>query len=417
MSEDPYSGAESLFKRGQDAAVGTVATKTTAIAGAIGTKALLGGFALAKGAVTLVGKGALLALKTIILKMGLTVVIATGGIALLGVFVGLMIVGGAAGASGREPEFRQVSIQTWKTAKDLAPADTKWVSGVSLERFTVPWGLLEAIDIFDGQAALDARTIAKLLAPVASYRSTSITRVTVTPATAKTAAQTVVTIIPIHLLERVSAWTGDYTHVYTKKTSDNGSTFYTLTRVDFVSSWDRLDRALAERLDRTVGSDERDILVSMGINATYGEPDDIVALQFYGAPAMTPVIVGDFAFPVAGSWRVTSPFGAFRGAQGRHRGLDLGARTGTPLVAVTDGRVSTLNSPRGGLVLFIHADNGMRFLYAHLSSFAVRDGTHVKRGDLVGFVGNTGFSTGPHLHIEFIMPDGTRVDPAPYLIH
>ena len=154
----------------------------------------------------------------------------------------------------------------------------------------------------------------------------------------------------------------------------------------------------------------------MGINKTFGEPDDMVALGLQGFIAGPPVIVGEFAFPVIGSWQVTSPFGDRRRRVVPHRGLDLGSPVGTPLVAVMGGTVQTGRSVRGGNIIFIHADNGMRFLYAHLSRFAVLNGARVAKGDVIGAVGNTGFSTGPHLHIEFIMPDGTRIDPARYLI-
>lgn len=424
MSEDHYSGAEGLFKRGRDAMASVVTTKATAAIGAIGVKALLGGLVLAKGAAVLAGKGALIALKAILLKLGLVVVIGTGGVALLGLFVAVILQGGAAGASGREADYRQASTQSWITAESLAPANAEWL-GVSLEQFAVPWGLLEAIDMIDSETTLDVHVAARLLAPIARFRSTSITRVTVIPATPETGTEQaseqappriVVETIPIYVLEHVSAWAGEYTYVSIKETNSDGSTFYALSRVDFLPNWDRLDNMLADLFNNTLDAEERDMLVSMGVNATYGEPNDILVLPFMGASTAIPVMVGDFAFPVAGPWRVTSPFGAFRGADGWHRGLDLGSPVGTPLLAVTSGTIKTLRSPRGGLMLFINADNGMRFLYAHLSGYAVQNGDRVNQGDVIGFVGNTGFSTGPHLHIEFILPDGTRIDPARYLI-
>jgi murein DD-endopeptidase MepM/ murein hydrolase activator NlpD len=411
MSEDQHYGAEGLFKRGKDAAVGLAHTKAVATMGAIGTKALLGGFALMKGAVVLAGKSALLAIKAIILKMGITAAVAIGGIGMLGLSLGLMVYGALAGASGREAAFREATSGIVVSAMREAPEDTKWFPQVSLEQHTAPWGLLEAIDILDGPPLLNEDAMAYSLALEAHYEPTTETEVSI-----GSDGETITTVVHIHLLKRVDAWDGEYRFIYTKERAECGSTFYVFTRADFTPSWERLDNVLNAHFGRTLEILERDKLVAMGVSATYGEPSDIVASPISGVVTGAPIIVGDFAFPIIGQWRVTSPFGDLRGRLIPHRGLDLAAVVGTPLVAVTDGTVQTGRSMRGGNIISLRGDNGMRFLYAHLSGFAVRNGTHVTRGSVIGFVGNTGFSTGPHLHIEFIMPDGNRIDPAPHLI-
>jgi murein DD-endopeptidase MepM/ murein hydrolase activator NlpD len=94
-----------------------------------------------------------------------------------------------------------------------------------------------------------------------------------------------------------------------------------------------------------------------------------------------------------------------------HTGVDLAAARGTPVYAAADGSVSYA-APRGGygnLVEVAHP-NGYSTRYAHLSAIAVRNGTPVRQGDVVGFVGSTGLSTAPHLHYE-VRRKGRPVNP------
>ena len=85
-----------------------------------------------------------------------------------------------------------------------------------------------------------------------------------------------------------------------------------------------------------------------------------------------------------------------------HAGLDFTARIGTPVYATGDGKVISAEYNRGGFGMAILLDNGFGYqtLFAHLSKFYVRNGQKVKRGELIGAVGNTGKSTAPHLHYE-----------------
>ena len=110
--------------------------------------------------------------------------------------------------------------------------------------------------------------------------------------------------------------------------------------------------------------------------------------------------------PIEGA-RVTSRFGPRRhptlGYRKNHRGVDFGARTGTPIMAAGDGVVVRANrfGSFGNYLRIRHA-NGYETAYAHLHGFAsgVRKGARVRQGDVVAFVGSTGRSTGPHLHYE-----------------
>ncbi len=97
-----------------------------------------------------------------------------------------------------------------------------------------------------------------------------------------------------------------------------------------------------------------------------------------------------------------------------HKGLDFAASTGTPIYATGDGtvKVAEFNSGYGNVVVLKHG-NGYESLYAHMSRAKVRNGQKVKRGDVIGYVGSTGLSTGAHLHYE-IHKNGEPVDPIMY---
>lgn len=103
-----------------------------------------------------------------------------------------------------------------------------------------------------------------------------------------------------------------------------------------------------------------------------------------------------------------------------HNGTDFGARTGTPLYAARDGRVlrAGRNGGYGNFVLIGHGEViGGKYVttgYAHLSRISVRAGQSVRQGQLIGYVGSTGLSTTPHLHLE-VRLDGVAVNPLRYI--
>lgn len=101
-----------------------------------------------------------------------------------------------------------------------------------------------------------------------------------------------------------------------------------------------------------------------------------------------------------------------------HNGIDFAASIGTPIYATADGEVSKLDVRFSGYGKMIEIDHGFgyRTRYAHMHDFAVKRGQHVKRGDLIGYVGNTGLSTAPHLHYEVFIND-QRVDPVHYFFN
>jgi murein DD-endopeptidase MepM/ murein hydrolase activator NlpD len=106
----------------------------------------------------------------------------------------------------------------------------------------------------------------------------------------------------------------------------------------------------------------------------------------------------------------------FTGRITRHRGVDYFARTGTPVMASANG-VITMAKRNGsmGLTVEVNHGNGFKTRYAHLAKMHVRRGKRIKRGEILGVVGNTGRSTGPHLHYEVIFRKQHR-DPLNYII-
>lgn len=122
-------------------------------------------------------------------------------------------------------------------------------------------------------------------------------------------------------------------------------------------------------------------------------------------------------WPVKG-W-LTSNFGLrrdpFNGRRKMHEGLDIASRTGNPVIATADGIVSSVRTEAGyGKVVTIDHGYGYRTIYAHNSKFHVKVGQRVRRGDRVAAVGNTGRSTGSHVHYE-IRLNGVPVSPNKYL--
>lgn len=96
-----------------------------------------------------------------------------------------------------------------------------------------------------------------------------------------------------------------------------------------------------------------------------------------------------------------------------HPGMDFTAPTGTEIYATGNGKVVIVEKKRRGYGYSIVIDHGYGYKtrYAHMSKFNVRKGQNVKRGDVIGFVGNTGTSTGPHLHYE-VIKNGKKINPA-----
>ena len=135
-----------------------------------------------------------------------------------------------------------------------------------------------------------------------------------------------------------------------------------------------------------------------------------------------PVINNDGAYlqwPVPSSHRMTSFYGwrsdPFGRGSGFHTGLDISAPMGTQIVSAEDGVVVHVGWSGGyGNLVKVQHDNGALTYYGHLSGFNCSVGQRVKRGQLIAYMGSTGYSTGPHLHFE-VRFNGQHTDPLNYL--
>lgn len=193
-----------------------------------------------------------------------------------------------------------------------------------------------------------------------------------------------------------------------------------------VAERDRYGAAQAEAFIEAVGQEQLIAQVQakkadyqLRLAVLQGTSDSITALlqARQQGQSLPPDTVGIFGRPVPGA--ISSRYGPrlhpIFGEVRQHNGVDMSAGTGQP-IAASEAGVVVLAEPRGGYgnVVVIDHGNALATVYAHMSSFNVNPGDVVQRGDVLGGVGSTGFSTGPHLHWE-VRVFGVPVDPIPYL--
>ena len=120
------------------------------------------------------------------------------------------------------------------------------------------------------------------------------------------------------------------------------------------------------------------------------------------------------------SYTITSPFGMrihpIHKVERFHEGVDMAAPQGTPIYAAKDGKVTTTSFQAGGAGYYVSINHGDGFasIYMHMTHYIVKPGQHVSTGQVIGYVGSTGGSTGPHLHFG-ISYNGTYVNPMSYI--
>jgi murein DD-endopeptidase MepM/ murein hydrolase activator NlpD len=138
------------------------------------------------------------------------------------------------------------------------------------------------------------------------------------------------------------------------------------------------------------------------------EQQNVAAIQA-GISRTTPSI-----WPASGD--VSSPFGMRWGGSDFHPGIDIANDSGTPIVATADGVVTAAgwNSGGYGNMVDINHGNGIMTRYGHARQVVVSVGQQVKRGQIIAYMGSTGFSTGPHVHYE-VQVNGQPVNPVNYL--
>lgn len=129
--------------------------------------------------------------------------------------------------------------------------------------------------------------------------------------------------------------------------------------------------------------------------------------------------VQKLSFPVQG--KITSKFGnrthPVSGIESFHNGIDIGVPNGTPVIAPSDGTITSIYSnSAGGKQLILKHDNGFTTGYAHLSKYTVASGDKVTKGQKIAETGSTGKVTGPHLHLTVRDDKGNLVDPLSVLV-
>ena len=147
------------------------------------------------------------------------------------------------------------------------------------------------------------------------------------------------------------------------------------------------------------------------------QQQEMAALLPYGN---TPYALTGVSVTIPSIWpargEVSSPFGLRWNGSDFHPGIDIANDFGTPIVATADGVVTDAGWNAGGYGNKVDIDhgNGIMTRYGHAQSIVVRTGQHVRRGQIIAYMGSTGFSTGPHVHYE-VRIHGEPVNPAPYL--
>jgi murein DD-endopeptidase MepM/ murein hydrolase activator NlpD len=159
------------------------------------------------------------------------------------------------------------------------------------------------------------------------------------------------------------------------------------------------------------------IAASSGEQSAAAPAPEAASSEDTPAVAPAPAPSGGIICPVAGSSAYSDTYGAARSGGRSHQGVDLIARTGTPLVAVVSGSVQFKQNSLGGNAVWLAGDDGNRYYYAHLSSFE-GSSRGVSQGEVIGYVGDTGNASGtPHLHFEVHPGGGAAVNPYPWVVN
>ncbi len=144
------------------------------------------------------------------------------------------------------------------------------------------------------------------------------------------------------------------------------------------------------------------------LESHYEDQEDTLA----HTPSIRPVEPGVGFYSSSFGWRVDP----FTRKKAFHHGIDISALPGTEIISPADGKVTRVyKDRRGGKILEVSHGDGFKTIFGHLKEYNVRQGQTVKRGDVIAYVGNSGRSTGPHLHYE-VQVDGKRMNPKWFIL-
>ncbi len=183
--------------------------------------------------------------------------------------------------------------------------------------------------------------------------------------------------------------------------------------LDAVGGDQRLPDPTALALDPASSVDVQNLAKAVDIGQELARQTSLIDSAL-SAGADEAHLFGDNAFVRPTSGRLTSVFGARWGTA--HQGIDIASTIGTPIYAFTDGVVDEAGPASGfGLWVVLRHQDGTKSVYGHVNRMFVQKGQRVRAGDEIAEVGNRGHSTGPHLHLEIWHPDGSKVNPLPWL--
>ena len=171
--------------------------------------------------------------------------------------------------------------------------------------------------------------------------------------------------------------------------------------------------SIANALDPASAVDVRSLAKATDIGSRLARESALIDAA-ESAGATDAHVIGGEAFVRPAIGRFTSGFGARWGVV--HYGVDIANAIGTPIYAFTDGVVEDAGPASGfGLWVVLRHPDGTHSVYGHVNRMFVTVGQHVRAGQEIAEIGNRGESTGPHLHFEVWAPDGTKINPLPWL--
>lgn len=300
-----------------------------------------------------------------------------------------LIVGGLSGAQiiAEYSDDRQIYQAICEHVKVPGVEDDKQVS----------WGLLQSAVLFLGDDSVPADKVEQLaqsLTPKKEYT----TILAVDETTGELFAETVVS--------KVVAYNGIYSYEYeVVRDAETGKLRVVESASSFVPDKSVLQKGLSQFAQRQVTLEEAKLIERFGESVTRGT-------DVWWAEKPQPG--QEVSRPIQG--RITDVFGwrlhPLTGRPEFHTGIDIAAETGTPVPSASSGVVVQSGWNSGyGLSVTVRGSDGLEYVYGHLSEILVTLGARIDRNQVVGLVGNTGISTGPHLHFE-VRQNGQCIDPA-----
>ncbi len=181
-------------------------------------------------------------------------------------------------------------------------------------------------------------------------------------------------------------------------------------------------RSISMRINNIMKASEQDVKSKYRKTTLYGQALVLACMTFITQSQLQAAPLTEttetFVHPVKEA-KVTSRYGTKNKFHKFHKGIDLGAKKDTPIVAIANGtvRISTdqiENRKNYGKIIIIDHADGLHSVYSHLNSRTVQQGQKIKAGELIGYVGETGKATGPHLHLEIRKGD-EHLNPSDYI--